>query len=83
MTRTGSRGGGDFLVYHNPESIGYSAREVEVLEIVTDKQVSREVIGGRVWLLTGEGKPTHVLLARAVHDRRCRVRRRGRVPSAG
>ena len=46
----------DYIVYHNPDSMGYPASQVTKLEIVTDKQV-KSAIGSRVWLLTGEGRP--------------------------
>lgn len=47
----------DFVVYHNSDAMGYSARDVDSLSVVTDKVVSQAACGGRVGLLTGEGKP--------------------------
>jgi len=46
----------EFVVYHNPDSMGYPAEEVDTLSIVTDKSASA-AIGSRIWLLTGEGMP--------------------------
>jgi hypothetical protein len=43
-----------FAVYHNPERMGYSA--VSELCIVTNKSVDN-LIGNRIWLIQGEGKP--------------------------
>ena len=40
-----------YVVYHNPEKMGYPASQVKTLEIVTDKQV-KNAVGSRVWLLT-------------------------------
>src|SRR5207253_10871667 len=46
----------DFVIYHNPDAMGRSARELTQLSIVTDKPVSN-IQGDRIWLLTGEGQP--------------------------
>jgi hypothetical protein len=46
----------DYVVYHNPDSMGVPVTGVNSLAIVTDKKVA-DVIGDRVWLLTGEGSP--------------------------
>jgi hypothetical protein len=51
----------DFVVYHNPDSMGVDITEVDAFSIVTDKTVS-EAIGDRVWLLSGRGKPRKFLL---------------------
>ena len=48
---------GEFLCYHSPEKMGYPASEVRSLEILTNKRVSSDVVGARVWLVTGEGRP--------------------------
>ena len=47
----------DFVVYHNPDAMGYPANEHPSLTVLTNKRVSEDVIGDRVWLLTGEGTP--------------------------
>lgn len=47
----------DFLIYHNPERMGYPATTVKEAAAVTDKQVGNDALGDRVWLLTGEGQP--------------------------
>jgi hypothetical protein len=45
----------DYVVYHNPDRMGYSASEVNVLGIVTNKSATGAK-GARVWLIT-RGKP--------------------------
>jgi Domain of unknown function (DUF3883) len=49
-----------FLVYHNPDAMGYSLNEDSaqepVFSIVTNKPV-RTLLGDRIWLITGEGRP--------------------------
>jgi Domain of unknown function (DUF3883) len=49
-----------FLVYHNPDAMGYSlsedSDEEPVFSIVTNKSV-RTLLGNRIWLITGEGRP--------------------------
>ena len=46
----------DYIVYHNPDVMGYPASQVNTLEIVTN-HVAKKATDGRVWLLTGEGRP--------------------------
>lgn len=46
----------DFVVYHSPDRMGYSADTVRGFSILTNKNVP-SVVGSRVWLLTGEGTP--------------------------
>jgi hypothetical protein len=46
----------DYVVYHNPDVMGYSATGAKPLSIVTNKPV-KSAIGKRVWLITGEGNP--------------------------
>ena len=46
-----------FVVYHNPDSIGYPASEVSDLSIVTNKSITDEILGNKIWLITGEGQP--------------------------
>jgi hypothetical protein len=49
-----------FLVYHNPDAMGYSLNEDSdqepVFSIVTNKPV-RTLLGDRIWLITSEGRP--------------------------
>lgn len=45
-----------FVVYHNPDVMGYPALDVERLAIYTNKRRS-DATGCRIWLITGEGKP--------------------------
>lgn len=51
----------DYVVYHNPDVMGYGALDVDNLSIYTNKDPGN-VIGSRVWLLTGEGSPRRFLL---------------------
>lgn len=51
----------DFVVYHNPDSMGVDVRSMDALSIVTDKKI-RDVQDSRVWLLTGKGSPRVFLL---------------------
>lgn len=51
----------DYVVYHNPDSMGTSVENVDPFAIVTDKKVV-EVTGDRVWLMTGAGSPRTFLL---------------------
>jgi 5-methylcytosine-specific restriction enzyme A len=46
----------DFVVYHNPDSMGQVVSEGSGFSAVTDKNVG-DIFGDRVWLLTGEGSP--------------------------
>ena len=45
----------DYIVYHNPDRMGYPASDVNVLGIVTNKSAA-DAQGARVWLIT-RGKP--------------------------
>jgi hypothetical protein len=50
-----------FIVYHNPEKMGpLEPKDVE-LSIVTGKSVNG-LLGDRIWLLMGEGRPRRVYL---------------------
>jgi hypothetical protein len=51
----------DYIVYHKAELMGYSALDVENLAIYTNKDASGST-GGRVWLITGEGRPRKYFL---------------------
>jgi len=51
----------DFIVYHNPDSMGYPVTKHESLSVLTNKRVS-DVVGDRVWLLSGEGHPRSYFL---------------------
>jgi hypothetical protein len=52
----------DYVVYHNPDKMGGRVRDFPSCEAVTGKTVKENVIGSRVWLITGEGKPRTFLL---------------------
>ena len=45
-----------FVVYHNPAVMGYPVIDVARLAIYTNKKRA-DAVGGRVWLITGEGSP--------------------------
>jgi hypothetical protein len=45
-----------FASYHNPDTMGCRADRVKGFRVSTSKSLSN-IIGGRVWLITGEGKP--------------------------
>jgi hypothetical protein len=45
-----------FVVYHNPETMGYDAKSIEGFSIVTTKPVMGSV-GSRIWIVTGRGTP--------------------------
>lgn len=50
---------GNYVAYHNPSSMGYKASEIDTSEgfrILTNK-TRHNLIGSRVWLVTGEGSP--------------------------
>lgn len=56
-----------YLVYHNPDTMGYDVRTIEGFSIVTTRPVGK-AIGCRVWLITGRGTPrsyarTHTFIA--------------------
>lgn len=44
----------DFIVYNNPDSVGELYKKAP-LSVFTNKRVSAEVVGGRVWLIAGGG----------------------------
>jgi hypothetical protein len=46
----------DYVVYHKAEKMGYPALDVGSLAIYTKKPAS-EAVGGRIWLIAGEGSP--------------------------
>lgn len=52
----------DVAVYHNPHAMGYPATEVREPVIVTNKRVTPDSLGDRVWLLTGAGQPRRFFL---------------------
>ena len=51
-----------YVHYHNPDVMGYDASEVDTLNVLTNKRVNDDVVGERVWLLTGRGKPREYFL---------------------
>lgn len=52
----------NYLLYHNPEKMGYSLDTVTDFNAYTDRKVKDENIESKVWLLTGEGKPKEFFL---------------------
>lgn len=51
-----------FLIYHNPEIMGYSLDSVNDFVAFTNRNVPDENIGSKVWVITGEGKPIEYYL---------------------
>jgi hypothetical protein len=67
----------EFVVYHSPDRMGYSADTVPGFSILTNKNVP-SVVGSRVWLLTGEGTPrTYYLRGHFTPTRRTRTEESG------
>ena len=52
----------EVIVYHNPDSMGYPASQVVEPVILTNKRVSKDAVGDRIWLITGDGKPRKFFL---------------------
>jgi len=48
----------DFVVYHIPEQMGPLGKSFEVIS----KKRFRDLLGDRVWLISGEGKPRQYFL---------------------
>jgi hypothetical protein len=44
------------VVYHNPETMEYDAKQIKGFSIVTTKTVMGSV-GSRIWIVTGRGTP--------------------------
>lgn len=51
----------DYVVYHKAEVMGYEVIDVDNLAIYT-KKPTEGVIGSRVWLIAGEGRPRKYML---------------------
>lgn len=52
----------NYLLYHNPEKMGYSLDTVTDFIGFTDRKVKDENIESKVWLITGEGRPKEYFL---------------------
>src|SRR6185503_5836219 len=67
----------EFVVYHSPVRMGYSANTVPGFSILTNRNVP-SVVGSRVWLLTGAGTPrTYYLRGHFTPTRRTRTEESG------
>jgi hypothetical protein len=58
--RMPSRTGDHFVQYHNSEALGYGCGQITGFDVWTSKPLKwleERVIGKRVWLLAGEGRP--------------------------
>jgi hypothetical protein len=67
----------EFVVYHRPDRMGYSADTVRGFSLLTNKNVP-SVVGSRVWLLTGEGTPrTYYLRGYFTPNKRSRTEESG------
>ena len=53
----------NFVVYHNPDSMGYPASAVFPMSIVTNKNFSDNILGSKIWLITGVGRPRKYYIA--------------------
>jgi hypothetical protein len=51
----------EFVVYHNPDSMGYTGKDVEDLGIYTSK-TCKDVLGANIWIIAGEGRPRRYYL---------------------
>jgi hypothetical protein len=51
-----------YVVYHNPDAMGYPASDVTGFSVVTDKSAPSDSQGSTIWLLTGEGTPRQYYL---------------------
>lgn len=51
-----------YLIFHNPEKMGYSLETVKDFIAYTNRKVKDESIESKVWLITGEGKPRQYFL---------------------
>ena len=50
-----------YVVYHNPEKVGYTAGKVETFNIMTSKS-TKCALDNRIWLITSEGTPKNYYL---------------------
>ena len=46
-----------YVVYHNPDTMGYSAEQITGFSAVTDKPAPPDLQCNTLWLLTGESTP--------------------------
>ena len=51
----------DFIVYNNTDTVGELFKKAP-LSVFTNKRVSENVLGGRVWLIAGSGQPRKFFL---------------------
>lgn len=51
----------EFVVYYNPDKVG-TLEKPNPLSAYSKKAVSQNVVGGRLWLLTGIGSPKQYFL---------------------
>jgi hypothetical protein len=52
----------EYLVYHNPDVMGFELTNAREFSIVTNKKVGNDVRGSRIWLITGKGRPREFFL---------------------
>jgi hypothetical protein len=48
---------GHYIVYHNPDVMGYPASDITNFSVVSNKPGGSDLPGSTIWLLTGEGTP--------------------------
>ena len=51
-----------YVVYHNPDAMGYTAEEISGFSVVTNKSPASDVQGSTIWLITGESTPRRYYL---------------------
>jgi hypothetical protein len=59
---TAVKGARQFIQYHNPDTMGYDASTLTEFAVFTNKPAPQDIIGSKVWLLTGSGKPRSYFL---------------------
>jgi hypothetical protein len=50
----------DLLAYHNPDRMGYAASNEAA--VLTNKRLGRSILGCRIWLVEGVGRPRRYFL---------------------
>lgn len=51
-----------YLIYHNAEKMGYPLDSVNELTAFTNRELTSDIIGNKLWLITGEGNPKEYFL---------------------
>lgn len=51
-----------YLIFHNPEKMGYPLDSVKEFTAFTNRELTNNIIGNKLWLITGEGNPKEYFL---------------------